>query len=434
LQTPANLPTDEEISSYYQQHKDSFQTPEQVSVDYVELSLDDLSKAVKVSDEKLKVYYEEHKDEYTQAERRKISQILFSVNAKTDDKTALAKAQKAKQDLANTDFAKLASEVSDDTATAKKGGDLGLFTAGVMEKPFEEAVNKLKQGEVSEPVKTSFGYHLIKVTELVPEEIKPFESVKDEVTKAYQKSEGEDAFYQAGETLTQMSYEHPDNLQAVASALGLNIKKSSLFSKNKGDGIGAEDKIRSSAFSDEVLQGNNSTPIELGSDKIVVLRLLEHKTASTQELNTVKPEVITLLMQEKAKLLTKEKAAQIKSRSQSNESIQAIATENKLEVKKVSGLTRTKTDLPAPLIEAIFKAAKPVAGKPSIFINTQGNGDQIIVSLLKVTPGIMSEQDKKNQSLAIKNIANALGQADFNAVIDSLQKSAKITVNTKAGN
>lgn len=432
VQTPSEQPTAEDISAYYQKHKDSYQIPEQVSVEYIELSLADLAKKVAVTDEKLKAFYEEHKDEYTRAERRKISHILFTVNAKTDDKTALAKAQKAKQELAKKDFATLASEVSEDTVTAKKGGDLGLFTAGVMEKPFEEAVNKLQPGEVSNPVKTTFGYHLIKVTELVPGEVKPFETVKDDVTKAYQKSEGEDAFYQAGETLTQMSYEHPDNLQAAASSLGLTIKKSTLFSKNKGDGIAADDKIRSAAFTDEVLQGNNSTPIESGSDRLVVVRLLEHKTATTLELNAVKQEVSAVLIKEKAKLLTSEKAKQIKSRLLAGESIQTIAAENKLEVKKLSGLTRNKTDLPAPLTEAVFKAAKPVAGKPSVFVTALPNGDQVIVSLLKVVPGVMSEQDKKNQSLAIKNIANALGQAEFNALVDSLQKSADITVNTKA--
>ena len=92
----------------------------------------------------------------------------------------------------------------------------------------------------------------------------------------------------SGETLTNMSFEHPDSLQAVADTLGLTIKKSPLFTKDKGEGIAAEDKIRSAAFAEEVLQGNNSTPIELGSDRLVVLRQLEHKEAAARELKDVK--------------------------------------------------------------------------------------------------------------------------------------------------
>ncbi|MGR8950807.1 MAG: SurA N-terminal domain-containing protein, partial [Gammaproteobacteria bacterium] len=157
-------PSNEEINAYYQQHQDQYKTPEQIAVAYVELSLDALAKKVEVTDDKLKAYYAEQKDQYTTPERRKISHILFAINAQTDEKTALAKAQKAKAELAGKDFAKLAAEVSDDKLTAKSGGDLGLFNAGAMEKTFEEAVGKLKLGEVSEPVKSSFGYHLIKVT------------------------------------------------------------------------------------------------------------------------------------------------------------------------------------------------------------------------------------------------------------------------------
>ncbi|MDD1612054.1 MAG: SurA N-terminal domain-containing protein, partial [Methylococcaceae bacterium] len=159
-------PSSEEINAYYQQHQDQFKTPEQISIAYVELSLDAIAQKVEVTDEKLKAYFAEQKDQYSTPERRKISHILFAVNAQTDEKAALEKAQKAKVELANKDFSKLAAEVSDDKLTAKSGGDLGLFNAGAMEKPFEDAVGKLKLGEVSEPVKSSFGYHLIKVTEL----------------------------------------------------------------------------------------------------------------------------------------------------------------------------------------------------------------------------------------------------------------------------
>jgi peptidyl-prolyl cis-trans isomerase D len=395
------------------------------------LSLDEIAKKVVVTDEKLKVFYEEQKDQYTTPERRKISHILFAINDKTDANAALAKAEKAKQDLASKDFAVLATEVSDDKLTAKKGGDLGLFNAGVMEKAFEDAANALKFGEVSNPVKSAFGYHLIKVTELVPGNIKSFDSVKNEVTKAYQKAQAENAFYEAGEKLTEMSYENPDNLQTVADALGVTIQKSALFTKDKGEGIATDEKIRSAAFSEEVLQGNNSAPVELGTERLGVVRLLEHKTAAKRDLNEVKQEVTALLSKDKAKLLTAEKAKQIKTRLQEGESMQKVAAENKLEIKTVKGLARNKNKLPEQVSEAIFKAAKPVGGKASVFIAVLPSGEQIVVSLSKVTAGIMSEDDKKQLELAKKSIANAFGQTEFNEVINSLQAEADIEVNTR---
>jgi peptidyl-prolyl cis-trans isomerase D len=163
-QQPAEQPSEEEVAAYYQQHQDLYKVPEQVSVEYIELSLDDIAKTIEVTDEKLKAFYEEQKDQHTTPERRKISHILFAINDKTDEKTALEKALQAKKELANKDFSTLAAEVSDDKLTAKTGGDLGLFTAGTMEKAFEEAASSLQLGEVSEPVKSPYGYHLIKDT------------------------------------------------------------------------------------------------------------------------------------------------------------------------------------------------------------------------------------------------------------------------------
>ncbi len=431
LQQPGTQPTDDEIAAYYQQHQNAFQIPQQSAIEYVELTFSDIAKQVAVTDDKLKAFYEDQKDQFTTPERRKISHVLFAVNGETTDAMALDKAKKAKLALANQDFATLAAEVSDDKVTAKTGGDLGLFNAGVMEKAFEDAATALKQGEVSEPIRSKFGYHLIKVTELVPTEVKPFASVKDEVTKAYQKAQAENTFYEAAEKLTEMSYENPDNLQTVADALGLQIKKSALFTEDKGEGIAANEKIRGAAFSEEVLQGNNSAPVELDAEHLLVLRQLEHKAASTRDLSAVKPDIIKILLNDKAKALAAEKAIQIKTRLQAGESIQAVVAGDKLAVKQVKGLARTNTDLPEPLKEAIFKAAKPVGGKPSILIAPLPSGEQVVVSLSKVTEGVMSESDKKQFDLAQKNIANAFGQGEFNAVLNSLQADADISIQSK---
>ncbi|MGZ8143110.1 MAG: SurA N-terminal domain-containing protein [Methylosarcina sp.] len=425
-------PSEQEITAHYQQHQDQYKTPEQVSVAYVELTLDEISKKVEVTDDKLKAYYEEQKDQYSTPERRKISHILFAINDKTDEKSALEKAQKAKKELETKDFAKLAEEVSDDKLTAKKGGDLGLFNTGVMEKPFEEAALALKPGEVSNPVKSSFGYHLIKVTELVPGETKPFESVKNEVAKAYQKSKAENLFYEAGEKLAERSYENPDNLDAVAAELKLNVKQSALFTREKGEGIASEAKVREAAFSEEVLHGNNSTPIEISPERLVVLRVLEHKPASVRDLNSVKQEVITALLAEKAKQQVVDKAQKLKTRLQAGESLQAVAVSDKLEIKKLTGLARNDTSVPELLSDAIFKAAKPVGNKPTVFVAALPTGEQVVASLSKVTPGTMTEEDKKRMDLARKNIARAFGQTEYNALLSSLETDTDISVRSNA--
>ena len=431
LQASAEKPTDEEISTYYQQHQALYQMPEQVSVEYVELILEDIAKKVVLSDDKLKAYYDDQKELFTNPERRKISHILFSINDKITEKEALEKAVKAKNELQNKDFSVLAAEVSDDKLTAKKGGDLGLFNVGVMEKSFEDAASTLKLGEVSNPVRSAFGYHLIKVTELVPGGVKPFDSVKNDVIQAYQKAQAENAFFEAGEKLTEMSFEHPDSLQTVATNLGVAVKKSSLFTKDKGEGVSAEDKIRSAAFSEEVVQGNNSAPLELGVGRLVVVRLLEHKVATKRELSEVKQDVVSELTKQKAQLQTDQKVHKITEKLRAGASIQAIAAENNLSVKAEKGLVRGKNKLPETLSNAIFKAAKPLEGKSTIFNVVLPTGERLIVSLSKVTVGTLGEDDKKQLELAKKNIANAFGQTEFNQTLNSLQRKADVTVNAK---
>jgi peptidyl-prolyl cis-trans isomerase D len=160
--------------------------------------------------------------------------------------------------------------------------------------------------------------------------------------------------------------------------------------------------------------------------------MLEHKVAARRTLDEVKPEVITVLSTEKAKQQSIEKAKQIKSRLVAGEPIQKVAADNKLEVKTQAGLTRNKTGVvPEPLSNAIFKAAKPVGDKPSIFVTALPSGEQVVVSLSKVKDGVMSDDDKKQLALATKNIAKAFAQTEFSAVVSSLQAEADISVKGK---
>lgn len=427
----AEQPGDEEIEAYYRQHQDDYRTAEQVSVDYIELSLGELADAVDIDDDKLQAFYEEQKDLFATKERRKISHILFAVTDQTDEVAALEKAQAAKKRLDSEDFAKLAEEISDDTLTSKSGGDLGLFEVGVMEKAFEDAASSLQLGEVSEPVRSAFGYHLIKVTELVPGETKSFAEVKDEVRKSYQRIEAENKFYELGQTLTELSYESSGSLVEASDALGLKIKSTELFSREQGEGIATDPKVRKAAFSEDVLKGNNSEPLELEGDRLLVLHVKDHKPAAVRELNEVKKEVVDALLLDKSKQQAEETVFKLKSRIAAGESLKKLADETGAVYKEMKGLSRNSSELQFQLVQAVFKAAKPVADKPNVFIVPLNSGEQVLVSLVRVTEGSMTEEDKKRMELATKNIANALGQSLFSAVMASLQENADISIRSK---
>jgi len=429
LKPTSDIPSDDEISAYYQQHQDAYQTDEQISVEYVELNLDDLARDVNATDEQLKAYYEEQKAQFTTPERRKISHILFAFGKDgANEEEALQRALKAKQELNNKDFATLAEEVSDDKLTAKNGGDLGLFNVGVMEKAFEEAASKLKLGEISEPVKSAFGYHLIKVTELVPGEIKSFDAVKPELTKVYKKAQAEGRFTELGEKLGEVSYENPDSLEAVAGLLNSEIKKTSTFTRNAGEGIAANEKVRLAAFSEDVLKGSNSEPVEVGDDKLVVLRMQTHSPAAIKSLEDVKNQVIAALQKESAQKQADESAKKIKDELLAGKSIDEVAQSFGLSVKKISGLTRLTGDVDQVVRQAIFRAPKPQAKRPSVVIINEPAGDEIVASINNVNDGTMTDADKAKETVIEKNMATAFGRAQFEAVINHLEANADITI------
>jgi peptidyl-prolyl cis-trans isomerase D len=428
LAASAVAPSEDELLAYYQQHQNAYQSDEQVSVQYVELSLDALANDVSATDDQLKDYYEEQKTQFSNPERRKISHILIAFGKQVSEEQALQKATAAKQALSNKDFAALATELSDDKLSAKNGGDLGLFNVGVMEKAFEEAASKLKLGEVSEPVKSAFGYHLIKVTELVPGEVKSYESVAPELTKAYKKAQAESRFNELAEKLSQVSYENPDSLDATASMLGAEIHETAMFTRQNGEGVASDEKLRLAAFSEDVLKGSNSEPIEIGTDKLVVLRMKSHVPAANKELKQVKNDVIAALQKDKAQQRALEVANQIKTELSAGKAINEVAQAAHLNVKKVNGLTRTTSDVDPAISQAIFRAAKPQPNRPSIVVIDDPAGGKIVASINAVKDGEMTEADKSKLVVIEKNMATAFGRAQFESVLNQLQSNADITI------
>jgi len=422
------VPSEAELNDYYLAHSNDYLTEEKASVEYIKLSLAELMTAITPSDEQIKSYYEENKVLYSEKERRKISHILFAKTKDTTLEQALEKAQAAKARLTKEKFSAIAKALSDDKLTAKVGGDLGLFEVGVMEPGFEKVAENLTLGEVSEPVESAFGYHLITVTELVPAVTKELLVVADDVKKAVQRAEAEITFYELGESLTELSFENSDNLQVVAETLDLSVQKSALFSRSAGTGIAADIKVRNMAFSESVLQGNNGEPVELGDDSLVIVRVLEHKPAETKSLDQVQAGIVVAIQAQKAKDNAQKNAETIKQQLLNGVAFNAAVKGQKLKVKTLNNLARNNSDLPWQVNQAVFKAAKPSSAADStIIVVASAEGEQTIVKLLSVTEGSVSGEAEK-EKLAKMNISNALGKADYAAIIDGIRVNTAVSV------
>ncbi len=415
---------DDEIQAYYQDNVESYRTESTVAIEYIELALDDLAKSIKPTSAQLEMFYQEQQDAFRTDERRKISHILLS-----DENKALIQAAEIKERLKSSSFGTLAGEFSADKLSASKGGDLGLIVAGDMDPDFEKIAFGLAEGEVSDPVKTEFGYHIIKVTELTPGVVKPYEEVKKIVELGFKKVEAENIFYELGETLAEISFESPDTLDVAAESIGVAIQQTDNFTRSQGNtDISAEESVREKAFSEDVLAGNNSEVIELGSDRIVVLRVLNHSPSKARELSEVSGLIESRLKRDSAKQQSLEIANALKALVQSGKSLDLLAKEKGLSYVVADDLGRNNGDLPWEINRAIFVGAKPKSDQPTTMVVALESGEQAVVNLLSVTEGELAKADKKELGIARTNITKLLAEGDFDAVLSDLQADAVVNL------
>lgn len=421
--------SDMEIEAYYREHLSDFRNPEQVSVEYIAISLEELAKGVQVTDDDIRNLYEEQKANFSTEERRKVSHILISPETQSAeaDTAALAKITQIRERLIRgEDFAKVAAESSSDSLSAKRGGDLGYVDKSGMDESFAKAVYTLTPGEVSEPVKTSFGYHLIKVTELIPSTLKPFDSVKDELRKTAQHNIAENKFYELGQILTEQAYEHPDSLDAAAKRVNLEIMQSGLFTRDSGEGIASEPAIRSAAFGEEVLKGRNSDPVEIGNEKAIVLRLKEHRSASDKPISEVKETIVAKLRDVDARREAAAEVAELLKQTEAGASLAEAAKAWHLEVVKPRTLRRMDDKLPAGLVAAVFKAPRPAEGRARLGTIGLENGEQIVFNLIGVKDGAIPGDDSKEEVSAREFLARAHGQREFASFVARLREIADV--------
>lgn len=428
-----NDATDAAITQHYDEHRDRYMTPEKVRVEYVELLAEELGKQVEPTEDELREFYKSQESQFSVPEERRARHILIQIPEGANEATV--KQAKAKADdllkriRAGESFEELAKTNSDDPGSAKLGGDLGFFGRGVMEPDFEKAVFALKKGEVSEPVLTSFGYHIIKLEDIRAEQRKPFDEVKDELRKRFRKDAAEREYFDLAEKLTNLAYETPDSLQSVADKLGLKLKESPFFTRTGGPGIFTDARLRDAAFSDEVLKnGYNSEPIEIGENHVVVLRLKEHQEAAQRELADVKDQITRQILSEKAKERVKETGESLVKRLAGGEAMEAVAQELKLEWKQAGEIGRKGGSVPTAIASQAFRLKKPLDDKISYGSATVQNGDYALIAVSKVIPGAVDGLDQAARKALRQRIESARGSAADDALIGMLKANAKISV------
>ncbi|NIF18541.1 SurA N-terminal domain-containing protein [Pantoea sp. Cy-639] len=412
--------SDDEVKAHYDQHAKEFMTRDQVVIDYIELKKSAFFDQVKVNDDELKALYE--KEIANLGEQRHAAHILIEVNDKTSDAQAKARIEEIQQRLAKgEDFAKLAKEFSQDPGSANSGGDLGFAGPGVYDPAFEDALNKLGKDQVSAPVRTEYGYHLIKLLGVQAPDVPSFASLKDKLTHELKTQQVEQRFVEVTKQLEDAAFEASD-LAQPAQDLGLKVQTSAPFGREGGEGITANRGVIQAAFSEEVLdEGANSNGIELDPETVVVLRVKEHRKPEQMPLEAVAKKISEHLAKEKATAELKAKADKLIAGLRDG----SVAPGSQHWTVQEAA-TRGQDGIDPAELQAVFRMAKPESkDKPAYGSVVLADGSLVVIQLKGVNEGAAATEDEKAQIR--RYLASRAGSQDFAAYRKQLEGSADIT-------
>ena len=418
--------SDAELESYYKAHQKQFMSPDQVKISYVMLNAKDLQADIKVSDQEARDYYDQHQDQYRTAERRQVAHILI---AQKDDAAALKEAEALLSKLkSGADFAKLATQNSTDKLSARKGGELDWFEKGVMDPEFEKAAFALqKSGDLSTVVKSQFGYHIIKLLGIQPETSKSFDEVKADVLAKVRQDKSHELFLDKQQQLADLSFENPDSLDLVAEKMGLKIVNSDFFAASTAVAPLNDPKVKQQAFSEDLREQNtNSEVINISDDQALVLHVTEFKHAAVRPLADVKADVTSAVKLEKAQGQVREQAIALLAKLNKGESIEAELKAITGKQESRTGVTRMSSELDASLVQALFRMAKPEAGKSVAELAPQMDGDQVILVLNKVT---QQEKPSAMKPMLENQLAQGKSGVVYQALLNQARADAKISYN-----
>ena len=404
--------TQEQVIEYFDTNQSSFVELPKIKVNYVELSLDDIEEQEAADYETLRSLYDEDKELFTNPEQRSAQHIL--VEERELAESLLEEIQQG------ADFSELARIHSIDTSTKDSGGDLGYFERDIMVPEFDKVVFKMGIGELSKVVETDFGFHIIKLTEIQPENIKSFEESREQLVSLHQKKAAQQKLYSLQEELGNLAYEDP--LDFVAEQLDLDLKTSDYFSRTSEE---YEEQFVATAYSDLVLnEGENSDVIELDQGRFIVMNLADQIPERQKTLDEVQTQIADILKTIEAKKIIDDLAANISSSlsNSDNNKAEALIAENELEWSEPNWISRN-SELPLNMTSMIFKMTKPITGESVYSSNSLNENFSIVIDLkdVRVSEEIVDE------SISDGYLNEELNELFIN-LIKELKDSAEIKV------
>jgi peptidyl-prolyl cis-trans isomerase D len=426
-------PDEAQIKAWYESHRNDYMSPESVRLQYALLSLDSVAGQVTVKDDELQAYYDKNQSHYSENEKRHAHHILISIGDAKDPKSdaaALAKAQQVLSELkAGKDFGELAHKYSADPGSAAQGGDLGWAEQNAYVAPFSDALFKLQPGQISSPVKTQFGYHIIRLDEMRPAHVLTLSDSRAKIEADYRRAQASELFGDREEQLQQkLEQGAGGDLAALATEFGLQVGEIKEFTRGGAPPLGGKPELVQAVFNDEVLAGNRiAGPVALADDRLVVFKVLEHHAPAPQPLASVQDEIIAAVKKSTATGAAKAAADQAVKQLDEGGGFDTVVKGLGVTAAPAAFVSRSDPQLPVQVREAAFTAAHPT-GKAEYQAIALDNGGAAVLMVDAVRAGTAGANPKNDEQLALQ-YRNRDREGDLNAYMLELQDRATVKRN-----
>lgn len=421
---------EKEIKAWYNTHQKAFMTPDTVKIGYIEINAKAIANNIKVNDQDLQALYQEKKAGFINQEQRKAAHILIvpandskkaEQDAKEEAESVLAKIKSGEN------FAAAARKYSDDPGSASKGGQLGWSQRGDLVPNFDKALfNANKVGTIIGPIKTKYGYHIIKLEGIRKPTQKSFEQVRAQLATEYRNKKANDEFYKLQNKLSNLAFDHSDSLEPIQDALKLPIKYVSDVTRDSGSGIASNEKVREAAFSNAVYEKGKNHPVELGDTHVIAMRDVERHPAKVKPLATVKAEIIKTLKHRDAQHKAKSVAEKVVGRIENHQSLGKAARQ--FVVHRAGFVTRQSDDVPHAIRKAAFVASIDAGKTAHVGMVALENGDYAVFIVDGVKPGKVSSLSKQEDITLRKRLLAMHAKANVAAYVSDLKGRADITI------
>lgn len=420
-------PTPEEMKQRYEGNPALYMSEERFAIDYVELKSEDFMAKSVVDESTLRAKYDEMVGLARQNAERRVAHILIAKSNRSDEE-ARARAAEVMEHLGKgASFADLAGKYSDDPGSAGKGGDLGYVARGVFDPALDAAVQAIKVGDVSNPVSTPDGLHIVKILDERQPSVPSFGEARAELTAGLVRSEALRQFAEALDELGTLAYES-DSLQEPAGKVGLTVQSTGLFGRTDAPPVVATNpKVMEALRSPEVMEdGRNSAPVKLSDEHVVILRLREHEKPRRLSFEEASASVRLDVLREKAAALAREKALGIKTAIEAGKLIDDVARNESLPVSRLPEARRRSPDISPELLKAVFAAKRPVEGKATVGSVVLSDGSEAVFTVSSVTDGNLLGVSEEERKMLLARLGQEFGQVEFSRLLEQATKDADI--------